>query len=216
MEPQKKVRCAIYTRKSTDEGLEKEFNTLEAQREAGENYIKSFKHQGWEALPDHYDDGGFSGGNLKRPALQQLLKDVEKGKVDMIVVYKIDRLTRSLLDFAQLVKTLEKHNCSFVSVTQHFNTCDSMGKLTLNILLSFAQFERELGAERVRDKIAASRKKGMWTGGSVPLGYTLKNKKLIIEPAEAEIIRFIFEDYARTRSELLTTQHAIERGYTHV
>ena len=214
MEPQKKVRCAIYTRKSTDEGLEKEFNTLEAQREAGENYIKSFKHQGWEALPDHYDDGGFSGGNLKRPALQQLLKDVEKGKVDMIVVYKIDRLTRSLLDFAQLVKTLEKHNCSFVSVTQHFNTCDSMGKLTLNILLSFAQFERELGAERVRDKIAASRKKGMWTGGSVPLGYTLKNKKLIIEPAEAEIIRFIFEDYARTRSELLTTQHAIERGYT--
>ena len=173
MEPQKKVRCAIYTRKSTDEGLEKEFNTLEAQREAGENYIKSFKHQGWEALPDHYDDGGFSGGNLKRPALQQLLKDVEKGKVDMIVVYKIDRLSRSLLDFAQLVKTLEKHNCSFVSVTQHFNTCDSMGKLTLNILLSFAQFERELGAERVRDKIAASRKKGMWTGGSVPLGYTL-------------------------------------------
>ena len=214
MEPQKKVRCAIYTRKSTDEGLEKEFNTLEAQREAGENYIKSFKHQGWIALPDHYDDGGFSGGNLKRPALQQLLKDVEKGKVDMIVVYKIDRLTRSLLDFAQLVKTLEKHNCSFVSVTQHFNTCDSMGKLTLNILLSFAQFERELGAERVRDKIAASRKKGMWTGGSVPLGYTLKNKKLIIDPAEAEIVRFIFEDYARTRSELLTTQHSIERGYT--
>lgn len=213
MEQQKKIRCAIYTRKSTDEGLEKEFNTLEAQREAGENYIKSFKHQGWVALPEHYDDGGFSGGNLKRPALQRLLQDVEKGKVDMIVVYKIDRLTRSLLDFAQLVKTLEKHDCSFVSVTQHFNTCDSMGKLTLNILLSFAQFERELGAERVRDKIAASRKKGMWTGGSVPLGYVLKNKKLIIEPAEAKIVRFIFDDYLRTRSELLTTQHVIERGY---
>lgn len=210
---QKQIRCAIYTRKSTDEGLEKEFNTLEAQREAGENYIKSMKHQGWIALPDHYDDGGFSGGNLKRPALKQLLLDVEKGKVDMIVVYKIDRLTRSLLDFAQLVQTFEKHHCSFVSVTQHFNTCDSMGKLTLNILLSFAQFERELGAERVRDKIAASRKKGMWTGGSVPLGYVLKDKKLIIDPAEAKIIRFVFEDYVRTRSELHTTQNVIARGY---
>ena len=170
METQKQMRCAIYTRKSTDEGLEKEFNTLEAQREAGENYVKSLKHQGWVTIPEHYDDGGFSGGSLKRPALKRLIEDVEAGKVDMIVVYKIDRLTRSLLDFAQLVKTFEKHNCSFVSVTQHFNTCDSMGKLTLNILLSFAQFERELGAERVRDKIAASRKKGMWTGGSVPLG----------------------------------------------
>ena len=210
---QKQIRCAIYTRKSTDEGLEKEFNTLEAQREAGENYIRSMKHQGWIALPDHYDDGGFSGGNLKRPALKQLLSDVEKGKVDMIVVYKIDRLTRSLLDFAQLVQTFEKHHCSFVSVTQHFNTCDSMGKLTLNILLSFAQFERELGAERVRDKIAASRKKGMWTGGSVPLGYVLKDKKLIIDPEEAKIIRFVFEDYVRTRSELHTTQNVIARGY---
>ncbi len=210
---QKQIRCAIYTRKSTDEGLEKEFNTLEAQREAGENYIRSMKHQGWIALPDHYDDGGFSGGNLKRPALKQLLSDVEKGKVDMIVVYKIDRLTRSLLDFAQLVQTFEKHHCSFVSVTQHFNTCDSMGKLTLNILLSFAQFERELSAERVRDKIAASRKKGMWTGGSVPLGYVLKDKKLIIDPEEAKIIRFVFEDYVRTRSELHTTQNVIARGY---
>ena len=159
MEEQKEIRCAIYTRKSTDEGLEKEFNTLEAQREAGENFVMSMKHQGWVILPDHYDDGGYSGGNLKRPALKRLMADVEKGKVDMIVVYKIDRLTRSLLDFAQLVQTFEKHQCSFVSVTQHFNTCDSMGKLTLNILLSFAQFERELGAERVRDKIAASKKK---------------------------------------------------------
>src|SRR5574344_830541 len=202
MEPQKKIRCANYTRKLTDEGLEKEFNTLEAQREAGENYIKSFKLQGWEALPEHYDDGGFSGGNLKRPALQQLLKDVENGKVDMIVVYKIDRLTRSLLDFAQLVKTLESHNCSFVSVTQNFNTCDSMGKLTLNILLSFAQFERELGAERVRDKIAASKKKRMWTGGPTPLGYDIKEKKLIINPEEAEVVKFIFDDYLKTKSQL--------------
>lgn len=159
MESFSPIRCAIYTRKSTDEGLEKEFNTLEAQREAGENYIRSMKHQGLVILPEHYDDGGFSGGSLKRPALKQLLSDVEAGKVDMIVVYKIDRLTRSLLDFAQLVKIFEKHCCSFVSVTQHFNTCDSMGKLTLNILLSFAQFERELGAERVRDKIAASKRK---------------------------------------------------------
>lgn len=188
MESINPTRCAIYTRKSTDEGLEKEFNTLEAQREAGENYIRSMKHQGWVALPEHYDDGGYSGGNLKRPALKQLLADVEAGKVDMIVVYKIDRLTRSLLDFAQLVQTFEKHHCSFVSVTQHFNTCDSMGKLTLNILLSFAQFERELGAERVRDKIAASKKKGMWTGGPVPLGYDSKNKKLVINKEEAEII----------------------------
>lgn len=191
MESINPTRCAIYTRKSTDEGLEKEFNTLEAQREAGENYIRSMKHQGWVALPEHYDDGGYSGGNLKRPALKQLLADVEAGKVDMIVVYKIDRLTRSLLDFAQLVQTFEKHHCSFVSVTQHFNTCDSMGKLTLNILLSFAQFERELGAERVRDKIAASKKKGMWTGGPVPLGYDSKNKKLVINKEEAEIIRFL-------------------------
>lgn len=189
MESINPTRCAIYTRKSTDEGLEKEFNTLEAQREAGENYIRSMKHQGWVALPEHYDDGGYSGGNLKRPALKQLLADVEAGKVDMIVVYKIDRLTRSLLDFAQLVQTFEKHHCSFVSVTQHFNTCDSMGKLTLNILLSFAQFERELGAERVRDKIAASKKKGMWTGGPVPLGYDSKNKKLVINKEEAEINR---------------------------
>lgn len=202
MEEQKQIRCAIYTRKSTDEGLEKEFNTLEAQREAGENFVMSMKHQGWVILPDHYDDGGFSGGNLKRPALKRLMADVEKDKVDMIVVYKIDRLTRSLLDFAQLVQTFEKNNCSFVSVTQHFNTCDSMGKLTLNILLSFAQFERELGAERVRDKIAASKKKGMWTGGPTPLGYDIKEKKLIINQEEAEVVKFIFDDYLKTKSQL--------------
>ena len=145
MESFSPIRCAIYTRKSTDEGLEKEFNTLEAQREAGENYIRSMKHQGWVILPEHYDDGGFSGGSLKRPALKQLLSDVEAGKVDMIVVYKIDRLTRSLLDFAQLVKIFEKHCCSFVSVTQHFNTCDSMGKLTLNILLHLHNLSVSLG-----------------------------------------------------------------------
>ena len=213
MESFSPIRCAIYTRKSTDEGLEKEFNTLEAQREAGENYIRSMKHQGWVILPEHYDDGGFSGGSLKRPALKQLLSDVEAGKVDMIVVYKIDRLTRSLLDFAQLVKIFEKHCCSFVSVTQHFNTCDSMGKLTLNILLSFAQFERELGAERVRDKIAASKKKGMWTGGPLPLGYDSKNKKLVINKEEAEIVRFIFEDYKRTGSQFQTVRDVNEKGY---
>ena len=213
MEQLNPIRCAIYTRKSTDEGLEKEFNTLEAQREAGENYIRSMKHQGWVALSERYDDGGYSGGNLKRPALKQLLADVEAGKVDMIVVYKIDRLTRSLLDFAQLVQTFEKHHCSFVSVTQHFNTCDSMGKLTLNILLSFAQFERELGAERVRDKIAASKKKGMWTGGPVPLGYDSRNKKLVINKAEAEIVQFIFEDYLHTRSQFQTVRDVNEKGY---
>lgn len=213
MEDQKQIRCAIYTRKSTDEGLEKEFNTLEAQREAGENFVMSMKHQGWVILPDHYDDGGFSGGNLKRPALKRLMADVEKGKVDMIVVYKIDRLTRSLLDFAQLVQTFEKNDCSFVSVTQHFNTCDSMGKLTLNILLSFAQFERELGAERVRDKIAASKKKGMWTGGPTPLGYDIKEKKLIINPEEAEVVKFIFDDYLKTKSQLQTMKDVNEKGY---
>ena len=148
------IRCAVYTRKSTDEGLEKEFNTLEAQREASENFIKSQKHQGWVLIDEHYDDGGFSGGNMKRPALERLMHDVEAGKVDMIVVYKIDRLTRSLTDFAKMVDIFDKYHCSFVSVTQNFNTADSMGRLTLNMLLSFAQFEREIGAERVRWAVA--------------------------------------------------------------
>lgn len=210
---QKIIRCAIYTRKSTEEGLDKEFNTLEAQREAGENYVKSQKDQGWILIPDHYDDGGYSGGNLKRPALKRLLEDIENGKVDMIVVYKIDRLTRSLLDFSQLIKTLEANNCSFVSVTQNFNTCDSMGKLTLNILLSFAQFEREVSAERIRDKIAASKKKGMWTGGSVPLGYDVENKKLVVNPEEAKVVRYIFEEYLRCRSEVQVSRNANEMGY---
>lgn len=208
-----KIRCAVYTRKSTDEGLDKEFNTLEAQREAGENYIKSQRQEGWTLIADHYDDGGFSGGNMKRPALQRLVKDIEDGKVDMIVVYKIDRLTRSLLDFSKMVELFTKYNVSFVSVTQHFNTCDSMGKLTLNILLSFAQFEREVSSERIRDKFEASRKKGMWMGGSVPLGYDVKNKKLLINKAEAEIIEYIYRDYLLTRSELQTCRNVNAQGY---
>ena len=159
------IKCAVYTRKSTDEGLEKEFNTLEAQREAGENYVKSQKHQGWVLIKEHYDDGGFSGGNMNRPSLKRLLQDVEAGKVNMIVVYKIDRLTRSLTDFAKMVDIFDKYKCSFVSVTQNFNTADSMGRLTLNMLLSFAQFEREISGERIRDKVAASKKKGIWMGG---------------------------------------------------
>lgn len=157
----KEVRCAIYTRKSTEEGLDKEFNTLEAQREAGENYVLSQKHQGWKIIPEYYDDGGYSGGNMNRPALERLLEDINAGKVDMIVVYKIDRLTRSLTDFSKMIEILEKNNCSFVSVTQNFNTADSIGRLMLNILLSFAQFEREVSGERIRDKVAASKKKGM-------------------------------------------------------
>ena len=181
----KTIRCAIYTRKSTDEGLDKEFNTLEAQRESGLNYIKSQAYQGWEALADHYDDGGFSGGNMNHPALKRLFEDIKAGKIDMIVVYKIDRLTRSLTDFSKMVELFDEYQISFVSVTQNFNTYDSMGRLTLNILLSFAQFEREVSGERIRDKISASKKKGMWMGGPLPLGYDLKDKKLVINPQEA-------------------------------
>ena len=201
MEKKSQINCAIYTRKSTDEGLEKEFNTLEAQREAGESYVNSQKHQGWVALPEHYDDGGFSGGNMNRPALQKLIEDVKHNKVQMIVVYKIDRLTRSLMDFSKLIDILDKHNCSFVSVTQNFNTSDSMGRLTLNMLLSFAQFEREVSAERIRDKVAASKKKGMWMGGVIPYGYDIKNKKLIINQKEAEIVTFIYKQYVLLKSE---------------
>ena len=165
------IRCAIYTRKSSEEGLEQEFNSLDAQREACEAYIQSQRHAGWTALPNMYDDGGLSGGTMERPALQRLLDDVRSGKVDVIVVYKVDRLTRSLADFAKIVDVFDAHGASFVSVTQHFNTTTSMGRLTLNVLLSFAQFEREITGERIRDKIAASKKKGMWMGGNVPLGY---------------------------------------------
>ena len=194
------IKCAVYTRKSTDEGLEKEFNTLEAQREAGENYVKSQKHQGWVLIKEHYDDGGFSGGNMNRPSLQRLLKDVAAGKVNMIVVYKIDRLTRSLTDFAKMVDVFDKYHCSFVSVTQNFNTADSMGRLTLNMLLSFAQFEREISGERIRDKVAASKKKGIWMGGCVPYGYQPINRKLVIKPEEAKVVKFMFEKYLEYKS----------------
>src|SRR4051794_26084329 len=193
--PIKPVRCAIYTRKSTEHGLELEFNSLDAQRDACEAYIKSQASQGWLALPRHYDDPAYSGGNLDRPALQQLLKDIDAGRVDVIVVYKIDRLTRSLADFAKLVEAFDAKSISFVAVTQQFNTTTSMGRLTLNVLLSFAQFERELSAERVRDKVAASRRKGKWTGGTVPLGYDAKDKKLVINKVEAETVRNIFRLY---------------------
>ena len=193
-------RCAIYTRKSTEHGLEQEFNSLDAQREACEAYIKSQASQGWKILPQHYDDPAYSGGNLDRPALKRLLRDIEAGRIDVVVVYKIDRLTRSLADFAKLVETFDARSISFVAVTQQFNTTTSMGRLTLNILLSFAQFERELASERVRDKIAASRKKGKWTGGTVPLGYDAKDKKLIVNKAEADTVRSIFQRYLELKS----------------
>ena len=191
----RKLRCAIYTRKSTEEGLEQDFNSLDAQREACEAFIASQKHEGWVMLPTHYDDGGYSGGTLERPALQRLLNDIRGSKVDVVVVYKIDRLTRSLLDFAKIVEVFDAHGVSFVSVTQAFNTATSMGRLTLNVLLSFAQFEREVTGERIRDKIAASKKKGMWMGGYPPLGYDVKDRKLVVNEAEAETVRSIFRRY---------------------
>ena len=190
-----RLRCAIYTRKSTEEGLDQTFNSLDAQREACEAYIRSQAGEGWAALRTQYDDGGYSGGNLKRPAMQQLLSDVDAGKVDVIVVYKVDRLTRSLMDFAKIVERLDARGVSFVSVTQAFNTTTSMGRLTLNVLLSFAQFEREVTGERIRDKIAASKAKGMWMGGNVPLGYDLGDRELVVNPWEAEQVRHIFRRY---------------------
>lgn len=197
---QKTFRCAIYTRKSTEHGLELEFNSLHAQREACAAYIKSQASQGWRLLPQHYDDPAYSGGNLDRPALKSLLKDIDAGKVDVVVVYKIDRLTRSLADFAKLVEAFDAKSISFVAVTQQFNTTTSMGRLTLNVLLSFAQFERELSSERVRDKVAASRAKGKWTGGSIPLGYDIKDKKLVPNPTEQKTVRSIFERYLELKS----------------
>src|SRR5690242_10369557 len=183
-----RVRCAIYTRKSSEEGLEQEFNSLQAQREACEAFIASQRQEGWVCLPKDYDDGGFSGATMDRPALQQLLADISAGRIDTIVVYKIDRLTRSLADFAKIVEILDTKGASFVSVTQQFNTTTSMGRLTLNILLSFAQFEREVIGERIRDKIAASKRKGMWMGGIPPLGYRAQDRKLFIIESEAEIV----------------------------
>ncbi|SLN61807.1 DNA-invertase hin [Roseovarius albus] len=188
-------RCAIYTRKSTEEGLEQDFNSLDAQREACAAYILSQKHEGWSELSEHYDDGGFSGGSMGRPGLSRLLDDVRGGRIDVIVVYKVDRLTRSLADFAKMVDVFDGVGVSFVSVTQAFNTTSSMGRLTLNVLLSFAQFEREVTAERIRDKVAASKRKGMWMGGAVPLGYDVRDKALVVNQREAAAVRTIFSDY---------------------
>ncbi len=198
--PIRKLRCAVYTRKSTEEGLEMEFNSLDAQREACEAYIASQKREGWVHYPEPYDDGGFSGGTLDRPALKRLLADIEDGRIDVVVVYKIDRLSRSLMDFAKLVEVFDRGGVTFVSVTQSFNTTTSMGRLTLNILLSFAQFEREVIGERIRDKIAASRKRGMWMGGFVPLGYEVRDRKLVINDAEAAMVRMIFERFVEVGS----------------
>src|SRR6516164_7008102 len=195
-----RVRCAVYTRKSSEEGLEQEFNSLQAQREACEAFISSQRHEGWVCLPASYDDGGFSGATVGRPALQRLLADITARRVDIIVVYKINRLTRSLAAFAKIVEILDATDASFVSVTQQFNTTTSMGRLTLNVLLSFAQFEREVIGERIRDKIAASKQKGMWMGGVPPLGYQAQDRKLIVVDSEAEIVRFIFRRYAELGS----------------
>ena len=211
------TRCAIYTRKSSNEGLQQEFNSLDAQREAAEAYVASQKVEGWIALPDRYDDGGYTGGNTERPALQRLLADIEAGQIDCVVVYKVDRLSRSLLDFAKMMETFERHQVSFVSVTQHFNTTHSMGRLTLNILLSFGQFEREIIGERIRDKIAALRAKGKWTGGTPILGYDVDRSngspRLVINPAEASQVRAIFEMYLEHGTLLSAVAELDRRGW---
>ncbi len=204
--------CAIYTRKSTDEGLDQDFNTLHAQREACEAYIASQRAEGWQALTAQYDDGGYSGGDMNRPALKELITDIKVGKVQTVVVYKIDRLTRSLMDFSKLVEVFDEHDVTFVSVTQSFNTTTSMGRLTLNVLLSFAQFEREVTGERIRDKIAASKKKGMWMGGFPPLGYQRIDKKLVPHPEDMKTIQFIFEEYLKCGSVRLLKEIIYERG----
>jgi len=196
----RRIRCAIYTRKSSDEGLDQDFNSLDAQREACEAYIRSQTHEGWVAMSDHFDDGGFSGGTTDRPALQNLLEAVRARRIDVIVIYKIDRLTRALADFARLAELFDEHQVSFVSVTQQFNTTTSMGRLMLNVLLSFAQFEREITGERIRDKIAASKKKGLWMGGTPPMGYEAKDRTLVVVPETAEIVRSIFRTYLEVGS----------------
>ncbi len=209
------IRCAIYTRKSTDEGLEKEFNSLDAQRESGEAYIKSQEHEGWRCLPDRYDDGGFTGGNMDRPALKRLMADIEAGKIDSVIVYKVDRLSRSLLDFAKIVETFDRHQISFVSVTQLINTATSLGRLMLNVLLSFAQFEREIISERARDKIAAARRKGKWSGGMPLLGYDVdtQGSKLLVNEDEAARVRAIFELYLEHQSMITTVKEIDRRGW---
>jgi site-specific DNA recombinase len=208
----KAVRCAIYTRVSTDQGLEQDFNSLDAQYDASQAYIRSQAHAGWTMLRAKYDDGGFSGSNIERPALRRLLEDIRAGKIDVIVVYKVDRLTRSLADFAKLVELFDKHNVSFVSVTQQFNTTTSMGRLTLNVLLSFAQFEREVTSERIRDKIAASKRKGLWVGGRAPLGYDTKDRKITVNEVEAERVRTIFRSYLKLGSLNMLMRDLRERG----
>lgn len=209
-----KKRCAVYTRKSSEEGLEQEFNSLDAQREACEAYAASQRHEGWVLVPDRYDDGGISGGTLERPALGRLLADIEAGLVDIVVVYKVDRLSRSLMDFSRLVDAFEQNHVSFVSVTQQFNTTTSMGRLTLNILLSFAQFEREVIGERIRDKFAASRKKGMWMGGWAPLGYDVKDRKLVVNEAEAKLVKRIFRRFVVLESMTALVKELREQGAT--
>src|SRR3979409_748203 len=208
----KPVRCAIYTRVSTEHGLDQEFNSLDAQYEAASAYIKSQAHAGWTLIRSRYDDGGYSGGSTDRPDLQKLLDDIRARKIDVIVVYKVDRLTRSLADFAKLVELFDAHGVSFVSVTQQFNTTTSMGRLTLNVLLSFAQFEREVTSERIRDKIAASKRKGLWVGGMVPLGYDTKDRKISVVEEEAELVRSIFQRYLELGSIGLLLAYLRERG----
>ena len=209
-----KKRCAIYTRKSTDEGLDQEYNSLEAQRDSALAFIDSQRHEGWIALDDGYDDGGFSGGNTNRPSLKRLLVDVEEGRIDVVVVYKIDRLSRSLSDFAKIVDLFDANGVTFVSVTQQFNTTTSMGRLTLNILLSFAQFEREVTGERIRDKIAASKARGMWMGGTPPLGYDVIDRKLVVNESEAALVRDIFARYAETGSAAQLVRELQIEGHT--
>ncbi|MGB7200541.1 MAG: recombinase family protein, partial [Acidobacteriaceae bacterium] len=207
-----RIHCAIYTRKSSEEGLEQSFNSLDAQREACEAYIVSQRHEGWQLIPTQYDDGGFSGGNMERPALKRLLDDIAAKRVDTVVVYKVDRLTRSLADFAKIVEQFDKQGISFVSVTQQFNTTTSMGRLTLNVLLSFAQFEREVTGERIRDKIAASKRKGMWMGGSVPVGYDLEDRHLVVNPAGAEHVREIYRLYLKLGCVTKLKEHLKQTG----
>src|SRR6201981_2004390 len=208
----KVFRCAIYTRKSTEYNLDLEFNSLDAQREACEAYIKSQANEGWRLIPTHYDDGAFSGASLDRPALQELLAEVQSGKIDVIVVYKVDRLTRSLADFAKLVELFDKHSVSFVSGTQQFNTTTSMARLTLNVLLSFAQLEREVTSERIRDKITASKRKGLWVGGMAPLGYDTKDRRITVNEAEADRVRTIFRSYLKLGSLNLLMADLRKRG----
>jgi len=210
----RKLRCAVYTRKSSEEGLEQEFNSLHAQRESCEAYIASQRSEGWALIREHYDDGGVSGGTLERPGLKMLLADIEEGLIDVVVVYKIDRLSRSLMDFSKLVEVFDRNNVTFVSVTQSFNTTTSMGRLTLNILLSFAQFEREVTGERIRDKIAASRKKGMWMGGTVPWGYDVQDRKLVINKSEAKTVRLLFERFIEIGSATVLARELRADGVT--